>query len=48
MTKEEHLIATTASNALRIDMVDNATHINDPKQVSSLEEEMMVWGYMMT
>ena len=41
-------MATTAINALGTDMVDNATHINDPELVSSLEEEMMVWGYMMT
>jgi hypothetical protein len=47
MTKEECLMATTASNALGTDMVDNATHVNDPELVSSLEEEMMVWGYMM-
>ena len=48
MTKEERLMATTASNALGTDMVDDATHVNDPELVSSLEEEMMVWGYMMT
>jgi hypothetical protein len=48
MMKEEHLMATTASNALGIDMVDDATHVNNPELVSSLEEEMMVWGYMMT
>ena len=41
-------MATTASNALGTDMVDNATHVNDPELVSSSEEEMMVWGYMMT
>ncbi len=41
-------MATTASNALGMDMVDSATHVNDPKLVSSLEEEMMVWGYMIT
>jgi hypothetical protein len=40
-------MATTASNALGTDMVDNATHVNNPELVSSLEEEMMVWGYMM-
>jgi hypothetical protein len=48
MTKEECLMATTASNALGTDMMDNATHVNDPELVFSLEEEMMVWGYMMT
>jgi hypothetical protein len=48
MMKEERLIATTASNALGTDMVDDATHVNNPELVSSLEEEMMVWGYMMT
>ncbi len=41
-------MATTASNALGTDMMDNATHVNDPELVFSLEEEMMVWGYMMT
>ncbi len=41
-------MATTAINALEMDMVDDATHFNDPELVSSLEEEMMVWGYMMT
>ncbi len=41
-------MATTASNALGTDMVDDATHVNNPELVSSLEEEMMVWGYMMT
>jgi hypothetical protein len=47
MTKEECLMATTASNALGTDMVDNTTHVNDPELVSSSEEEMMVWRYMM-
>jgi hypothetical protein len=42
MTKEERLMATTAINALGMDMVDDATHVNDPELVSSLEEEMMV------
>ncbi len=41
-------MATTTSNTLGMDMVDNTTHVNDPELVSSLEEEMMVWGYMMT
>jgi hypothetical protein len=41
-------MATTASTTLGMDMVDNATHVNNPELVSSLEEEMMVWGYMMT
>ncbi len=40
-------MATTTSSALGTDMVDNATHVNNPELVSSLEEEMMVWGYMM-
>ncbi len=48
MTKEEHLMTITASNALGMDMVDNTTHVNNPELVSSLEEEMMVWRYMMT
>jgi hypothetical protein len=48
MTKEECLMATTASNALGTDMVDDATHVNNPELVSSSEEEIMVWGYMMT
>jgi hypothetical protein len=47
MTKEERLMATTAINALETDMVDNATHISNPEIVTNLEEEMMVWGYMM-
>jgi hypothetical protein len=47
MMKEEHIMATTASNALGTDMVDDMTHVNDPELVSSSEEEMMVWGYMM-
>jgi hypothetical protein len=47
MMKEERLMATTASNALGTDMVDDATHVNDPELVSSSEEEMIVWGYMM-
>ncbi len=47
MTKEEHLMATTASNALGTDMVDDTTHVNNSELVSSSEEEMMVWGYMM-
>ncbi len=41
-------MATTAINALGTDMADNTTHVNDPELVSSSEEEMMVWGYMMT
>jgi hypothetical protein len=40
-------MAATASNALGTDMVDDATHVNDPEVVSSSEEEMMIWGYMM-
>ncbi len=40
-------MATTASNALGTDMVDNTTHVNNPELISSSEEEMMVWGYMM-
>jgi hypothetical protein len=47
MMKEECLMATTAINALGTDMVDNSTHVNDPELVSTSEEEMMVWGYMM-
>ncbi len=47
MTKEECLMATTASSALGTDMVDDATYVIDPELVSSLEEEMMVWGYIM-
>ncbi len=41
-------MATTASNALGMDMVDDGTHVNNPELVSSSEEEIMVWGYMMT
>jgi hypothetical protein len=41
-------MATTASNALGIDLVDNATHVNNPELISTSEEEMMVWEYMMT
>ncbi len=41
-------MATTASNALGMDMVDDATHINNPELVSSSEEEMMVWEYVTT
>ncbi len=48
MTKEERFMATTAINALETDMVNNSTHINGPELVTNLEEEMMVWGYMMT
>jgi hypothetical protein len=48
MMKEERLMATTASNALGTDMVDNATHISNPELVSGLEEEMMVWGLGVT
>ncbi len=40
-------MATIASNTLGTDRVDNATHVINPELVSSLEEEMMVWGYMM-
>ncbi len=40
-------MATTAINALGTDMVDDTTHVNNPELVSSLEEEIMVWGYMM-
>jgi hypothetical protein len=47
MTKEERFMAITAINALATDMVDDATHVNNPELVSSLEEEMMLWGYMM-
>jgi hypothetical protein len=47
MTKEEHLMSTTAINTLETNMVDDATHANDPELVTNSEEEMVVWGYMM-
>jgi hypothetical protein len=48
MTKEERVMMTTTSNMLASDMIDDATHLSDPKLILSLEEEFKVWGYLMT
>jgi hypothetical protein len=48
MTKEEQLMATTMYNMLALDMIDNTTHISNPKLITDSEVEIKVWGYVMT
>jgi hypothetical protein len=48
MTKEEWLMATTMSNVLGSEMIKEAMHISNPELVLSSEEEVKIWGYMMT
>ncbi len=33
---------------LASDMIDDAMHLSDPELILSLEEELKVWGYLMT
>jgi hypothetical protein len=46
MTKEERIHATTYTETEP--EVDNTKHVVDPNLVTNLEEEMKVWGYLMT
>ena len=48
MTKEERLMATTTHNILASDMIDDITCTTDPKLITDSEEEIKVWGYVMT
>jgi hypothetical protein len=48
MTKKERAMMTTTSNALASDMINDATHLSNPKLISSSEEELKVWWYLMT
>jgi hypothetical protein len=46
MTKEERLLATTTSPMEPT--IDDATHKVDPELCTTSQEEMMMWGYLMT
>ncbi len=48
MTNEERVMMTTMSNALASDMINDAMHLSNPKLISSSEEELKVWGYLIT
>ncbi len=41
-------MATMMYNKLALDMIDNMTHISNPKLITYSEEEIKVWGYVMT
>ncbi len=47
MMKKERLLAITASRALELDMIDDAEHVTDPELITSLEDKMKEWGYLM-
>jgi hypothetical protein len=48
MSKEQRLLATTMSNILVCDMIDDVKHKIDPELVTESEDEIKVWGYIMT
>ncbi len=48
MSKEERLHATTFSNMDVEPRVDCTQHVVDPELVTKSEDEMKVWGYLMT
>ena len=48
IAKEEWLMATTMSIVLGSDMINDAMHISNPELVLSSEEEVKIWGYLMT
>jgi hypothetical protein len=49
MAKEEQMHATTWSNVSLLEpQVDDTVHMMDPALITSLEDELKVWGYVMT
>jgi hypothetical protein len=49
MSKEERMHATTWSNVSHLEsQVDDTVHMMDPALITSLEDELKVWGYVMT
>ena len=48
MSKEERLLATASSNILANDMVDDAEQTQDPALVNDSQDELRVWGCVMT
>jgi hypothetical protein len=48
MSKEERLLATTTSNAIELDMINDVEHKVDPQLTTMSEDEVKVWGYIMT
>jgi hypothetical protein len=48
MSKEEQLLATMTGNMLECDMINEVDHEIDHEMVTNSENEVKVWGYMMT
>jgi hypothetical protein len=49
MSKEEQMHATTWNNIAHLESrVDDTVHIIDPALITNLEDELKVWGYIMT
>jgi hypothetical protein len=48
MSKEERFLATTTINSIELDMIDNVEHKFNPQLTMTPEDEVKVWGYMMT
>jgi hypothetical protein len=48
MSKEEQMMATTLSTDLLKDTIDDTIHRNDLKMITTSEDEIKVWGYLMT
>jgi hypothetical protein len=49
MSNEEQMHATTWNNIAHLEpRVDDTVHIIDPALITNLEDELKVWGYIMT
>ncbi len=49
MSKEERMHVTTWSNISHLEpQVDDTVHMMDPALITNLEDELKVWGYVMT
>jgi hypothetical protein len=48
MSKEERLLATTMSNTIESDTIDDVEHKVDSQLTMMSEDEVKVWGYIMT
>ncbi len=48
MLIEERLLATTTSYAIESDMINDVEHKVNPQLTTTSEDEVKVWGYMMT
>ena len=48
MSKEEQVLATTTSNVLEYDMINDVDHEIDHEMVINSKDEVKVCGYMMT